>query len=765
MLKANVIWPESRRFKSRTEWEPIGFFSEALCNATQFDLKLGFFSSSAINVLSDGFATFLYNGGKMRMIINDILSDEDKKTIINGQSSVGLMSNFNLDDFENIKDTLSERDQHFFECLAWLIRNERLEIKIIRPDDSDGIAHSKIGLFSDGLNKVAFDGSCNFSRTALIENRESISAFCDWDGHSDVLRICDIESEFELTFTEKDKTVKYIDPENIRTRISSTFQNKDIRQLLYDEERLIEEHSKKELPRSIILALNRAKAKTKALIYKINETSVIIPEEKKVKPAFPYGTPREYQVKAYNNWKSPKYKQKGLFAMATGTGKTLTSLNCLLNIYKKFGFYKAVILVPTITLVDQWEEECKKFHFDHITKVCSKNHNWQNELDSIKAREEINFSGIEPSYIIIATYASFARENIFHNLVGFPKKACRHILLIADECHNMGAGRILDRLEGVKFARRIGLSATPERQFDEKGNNAIMNFFGCSDNEFTFEYTMQEAIDNNYLCRYYYYPHLVHLEDDEMAEYIRISNQLSKFFNYDKDSFVGTDDILMRLLLKRKRIIHKARNKENVFRQIIEDRYKEKGNLKYTLVYVPEGCQPDDESADVFDTTDAVGNDEETDHIIDTYTQIVHDISPTTTVKKFVSGIKERNDILHDFAEGELEVLTSMKCLDEGVDVPRSELAIFCASTGNPRQFIQRRGRILRLHKDKHNALIHDLVVAPVINSASECFKMERNLLRSELKRVKDFAEMSENADFAYTELEEVLSYYNLSLF
>ena len=106
-----------------------------------------------------------------------------------------------------------------------------------------------------------------------------------------------------------------------------------------------------------------------------------------------------------------------------------------------------------------------------------------------------------------------------------------------------------------------------------------------------------------------------------------------------------------------------------------------------------------------------------------------------------------------------------MKCLDEGVDVPRSELAIFCASTGNPRQFIQRRGRIIRLHKDKHNAIIHDLVVVPVINSTSECFKMEQSLLRSELKRVKDFAEMSENANFAYTELEEVLSYYNLSLF
>ena len=73
MLKDDVIWPKSRRFKSRSEWEPVGFFSESLCNATLFDIKLGFFSSSAINVLSDGFAVFLYNGGKMRMVINDVL--------------------------------------------------------------------------------------------------------------------------------------------------------------------------------------------------------------------------------------------------------------------------------------------------------------------------------------------------------------------------------------------------------------------------------------------------------------------------------------------------------------------------------------------------------------------------------------------------------------------------------------------------------------------------------------------------------------------
>ena len=276
---------------------------------------------------------------------------------------------------------------------------------------------------------------------------------------------------------------------------------------------------------------------------------------------------------------------------------------------------------------------------------------------------------------------------------------------------------------------------------------------------------MQQAIDNGFLCRYKYYPHIVRLTNEEMVEYIKISKLLAKYFIYDKESFPQSDDILMNLLLKRKRIIHKAKNKEAIFKQILENRYNDKGNLKYTLVYVPEGSRPDDNNADLFDSAEFIPDDTETDSIIDRYTQIVQDVSPTTTVKKFISGIKERNSLLDSFAKGELEVLTSMKCLDEGVDVPRSELAIFCASTGNPRQFIQRRGRILRLHKDKHMAEIHDLVVTPEISTASECFAMERSLLASELRRVKDFAEMSENADFAYSELSEILSYYDLSLF
>ena len=757
MLK-EVTFPAHRHFKSRTEWEPIGFFSEALCNATQFDIKLGFFSSSAINVLSDGFATFLYNGGRMRMVINDILSINDRNAIMAGEEDV-LVPFFDLKNIEEMKQILSERDKHFFECLAWLIRNERLEIKIVVPKDGEGIAHSKCGLFSDGLNRVAFDGSCNFSRTALIDNLESLTAFCDWDGQGDVYKIDDIAEDFERTFSGNDNSVVYLKADDVKAGICANFKHKEIGELIRDEQNLISKRLNSNFPQNIQNVLNKAKRKVESIIQKLEGQTTDVPNEKE--PRFPFDEPRDYQKQAYENW---KVNQKGLFAMATGTGKTLTSLNCLLNIWKKFHFYKAIILVPTITLVDQWEDECKRFHFNHITKVSSKNPKWKTELDSIKTKESLKIDGEEPSFIIIATYASFARENIFRELVDFNRNTTRQMLLIADEAHNMGAGRILDRLGGVKFARRIGLSATPERQFDDSGNKAIMEFFGCEDG-YTFEFNMKEAIDKGHLCRYKYFPHIVHLNDAEMAEYMRISLQLAKFFNQEKESFPKGDDILMRLLLKRKRIVHKAQEKEVIFQQIVQERYTERGNLKYTLVYVPEGTRPDDETADVFDSIEGVNDDDFSDNLIDTYTRIVQNVSKTTTVKKFVSGIKERNEILEKFACGDIEVLTSMKCLDEGVDVPRSEMAIFCASTGNPRQFIQRRGRILRKHPDKHIAIIHDLVVAPEVNSAQENYNMERSLIKSELKRVRDFAVLSENADFAYNELNEILSYYNISLF
>ena len=761
MLKTDVIWPKSRRFMSRTDWEPLGFFSEALCNATTFDIKLGFFSSSAINVLADGFAAFLYNGGRMRMIINDVLSEEDRTAIVVGESDINTPY-FDLNAIGHISYTLSKHDEHFFECLSWLIRNERIEIKIITPKIGNGIAHSKCGVFSDGINKVAFDGSCNFSKMALIENIESINAFCDWDGERDKERINDIVRDFNRTFSGEDDTVKYLKADQIITYITKTYKYKDIQELLEDERRILHRRAENSTSDSIRRVLERAKAKVTAIMDTINIRKAKVKNEQltTLTPKFPFTEPRSYQKEAFNKW---KVSQKGLFAMATGTGKTLTSLNCLLEIYNKFKYYQALILVPTITLVEQWEDECKRFNFSHIIKVSSKNNGWRSEIDDIKLKESLAQSDdLPPSFIIIATYASFSRESSFKQLMSLSKKTQRQMLLIADEAHNIGAPNVISKLDRMRILRRIGLSATPERQFDDKGNNAIMQFFGC-DGKYTFEYSMKDAIDNGFLCRYKYFPHVVRLNEDEMAEYKKISLQLAKFYNVDEDTFSGADDILMRLLLKRKRIIHKAQNKEEVFRQIIKQRFEECGNLKYTLVYVPEGVQLD--STVQYATTDNPIDDADVDKLIDKYTQIIQEISPTTTVRKFVSGIQDRDEVLRKFSTGKTEVLTSMKCLDEGVDVPRSELAIFCASTGNPRQFIQRRGRILRKHPDKHIAIIHDLVVAPEFDLAEENYNMERNLLKGELQRVKDFAGLSENPAFAYTELEEITNYYNLSIF
>ncbi|MDR3341030.1 MAG: DEAD/DEAH box helicase family protein, partial [Candidatus Symbiothrix sp.] len=542
----------------------------------------------------------------------------------------------------------------------------------------------------------------------------------------------------------------YIEPTEIITTIEKSFGNKSIEDLLEQEKRLVGTEDNAVTRPTIRKALDKAKKQIEHVIEKIKSDNS--------RPKFPYPQgAREYQQTAFNNWKNNG--QNGLFAMATGTGKTITSLNCLLEIYKKTGYYKALILVPTITLVNQWEIECGKFNFNSIIKVCSKSQ-WQNDIAGILIREKL-FPTEDVSYIVIATYASFARANIFSELNQLHPKT----LLIADEAHNMGSATLLKLLAKVNCKRRIGLSATPERQFDEEGNQKLFAFFNC-ENGYTYEYSMEDAINNNVLCRYFYYPHLVWLTDGEMNNYMDLSLKIAKYFNSKKDGFSKNDKILTALLLKRKRIIHKAFNKKSVFRDILNEHYSEKGNLKYTLVYVPEGNDPNDFfETDLYSETDQIEVDNDAVHLIDVFTQTVKDIDKRTTICKFISSTDDKENILGQFANGEINVLTSMKCLDEGIDVPRAELAIFCASTGNPRQFVQRRGRILRQHSDKRFAYIHDLVVIPKVNPNCSSYDMERSMLKKELERVRNFSLLSENSSYTVTTLLDIMNYYNLNLY
>ena len=738
-----VDWAEDGTYRPGEFNSPEKFFNDCLENSKEFDLQLGYFSSATISVLADGFASFISNGGKMRLVINHIVSEEDKDAISKGVTG-GIINCFDLTNFESLRQTFDEYQQQFFECLAFLIYNKRIDIRIIKPRNKKGISHTKSGQFRDGDSITSFTGSANFTISGLFNNLEEIKI--DRSDSIDMMvqkRIISQRDEFDTIMNGKKKNVEYLSPENLVSAIMTNYRDKDIEELLYVEAML-------------------RKIKLERAIRERQQGNNVVCEVHDITPSFPYPQgPREYQKTAFENWKNNK--QRGLFAMATGTGKTITSLNCLFEIYQRKGYYKAIILVPTITLVNQWELECRKFRFSNITKVYSKNLTWRDEVERILFNEKYR-TDKEPeiSYIIISTYASYAREKVFNILNGFDKK---RLLLIADECHNMGSGSLVKRLKDIPYLRRIGLSATPERQFDDEGNEKLRKFFGSEEN-YTYEYSMEEAINKGVLCKYMYYPHLVQLTQEEMNAYVELSDRIAKYFNFDKGRFDDIDEKLKMLLLARKRIVHKAERKLDAFRDIIEKRYQRQGNLKYTLVYVPEGNMPDYIGGnDDFDRSEDISDDNDAEHLINQYTHVVTEVDDHVTVRKFVSSQKDREEILYDFANGRLQVLTSMKCLDEGVDVPRSELAIFCSSTGNPRQFIQRRGRVLRTHPDKKMAELHDLVVVPELNPNSKSFRMEQSLLRGELMRVNNFALLSENPSYSEMELRDVMNHYGLNLY
>ncbi|WP_134355968.1 DEAD/DEAH box helicase family protein [Flavobacterium psychrophilum] len=733
MLK-NVNWAEDRDYKTGSEDEPLQFYLDALCNSKTFDLLLGYFSSSALNVLSLGFANFIYSGGKMRAVINNVLSEEDKKAITKGQDKEAFSTVYNFNNVKELKASLDEYGNHFFECFAWLIANGRIEIKIIKPKEGKGISHYKSGVFNDGEDTIGFKSSCNFTAYGLLENLEELDCFLSWENGRSNKFIRKQNQYFEEIFWEKADFVEYLNIEDVKAAIKNEFGDKNIHELLIQEKELLNKRDK-------IFNNPKIKKSVKSAVEQINEFDKI---EKA--PKFPYTDgPRPYQIEAYNKW--VENGKKGLFAMATGTGKTLTSLNCLLNQYKENNTYKAVILVPTVALVNQWKDECRKFNFNNVITVSSQE-KWPQNISFLNSAS--NF--IDVSFVIIVTYASFYRTNFQSHFQNLPKET----LLIADEAHNLGSNNISKVLPKIHLKQRIGLSATPDRKFDDIGNKSIEDFFNDKP-PFVYRYTMQQAMDKGWLCKYKYYPHIVKLTDVELAEYVKKSKQLIKYFDNQTKRYKDCKEVEI-LLLERKRIIHKAHNKLAVFKNILDKEFNERGNLKYTLVYVPEGIEPN------YDDVDDYIEDQDDISLIDEYTRAVSSADSSIMVKQYTSNTVNRNDVIKGFQQGKIDVLTSMKCLDEGVDVPRSELAIFCASTGNPRQFIQRRGRVLRTHDDKTFAVIHDLVVVPNIDDEST-FEMEKSMIKKELERVVDFSNLAINKIDTYNELRPILNHYNLNLY
>jgi len=706
--------------------EPKEFFTEALIESKTFDLGLGFFSTSGIRSLAYGFAVFVANGGTMRVVINDILNESDKRAILIGQREKleDSVCEKIITNIEKMKQTFSQADELFFRCFSYLISIKRMEF-IATLSANGGLAHDKYGVFSDNKgNKVAFIGSANFSQTALEVNSETVTVFTSW---KDKQRVTEYQEMFNKSWEEDNQHVVHIPIERVKAYVLNDFKTKNTMELIKAGISL------RDFDNS---SLTNPKPLPKELIQKL--------EKKELEPRFPFPEERDIQKEAYKAWK--ENSKQGIFAMATGSGKTVTALNCLLKEYQSSGIYKAIIVVPTKALALQWENEVKNFNFQNVISTHTSK-DWKKELSRFTTKSLLNPNR---NLILITTYATFIREKVqeFVNKTN----GINDFVFIADEAHNLGARGPLSHLP-TKIRKRIGLSATPERVYDEVGSKLLYEFFNSMPPKYTYRFTMKQAIDKKILCPYNYHPIFVSLTNTEMAEYAKVTDKLRKFIDPETGKYKKEAEML---LMKRKRIVHKAQNKKLFVAELL-DSLNRKRTLDYTFVFVPEGYEPDYAEVDNYNIKD------DDIHIIDEYASMFKDMN--YRYHKYITGLEDAPGILDSFAKGDIQVLLSMKCLDEGVDIPRAEHAIFISSTGNPRQFIQRRGRVLRRCEGKEIATIWDLIVTPPDTTGTNS-TLESNLFKGEVKRIINFAALAENKiDILYGDLHNICMELNIDMF
>ncbi|MFD6440443.1 DEAD/DEAH box helicase family protein, partial [Peribacillus sp. NPDC060186] len=415
------------------------------------------------------------------------------------------------------------------------------------------------------------------------------------------------------------------------------------------------------------------------------------------------------QMLKNNNW-------QGILEMATGTGKTITSL-LIATEYKKInGRLFLVIYAPFTHLVEQWKRECEKFGFEYITLCYESKTKWLDELE----QEIRNFNiGILNVHVVITTYKTAATLH-FNALIN---KVAHHSVLIADECHYIGS-RAFRNIEFQNFTAKIGLSATPDRWWDETGTAFLKGIL----DKVVYQYSLEDAIEAGKLTPYEYFPHVISLTESEIEAYKKLTLQIIRLYNSED----ADKEKIEQLNRKRSLILAKAYGKIPLFLSLLKEKNVE--DIQHTLVYCAEKQ-------------------------VSVLTKALSDMG--LRVHKFDSTVanKERKKVLEAFADGTIQVLVAIKCLDEGVDVPSTRSAYFLASTSNPREFVQRRGRILRTAKGKTLAEIHDFIVFPDGMDA-DTFTM---IAKKELPRFAEFSSAAINQSTAKNEVYPYLDPYNLN--
>lgn len=663
-----------------------------LSNSSFYLRGVGFFTSGWLKLAAQGITELINQGGKAMIVMSPIMEESDWKAFQLGEEA---KRNDMLKEIlsTNIDDIALALEKETLNALAWMIADDLLEFRfaISRDVNSGSDYHDKVGVFKDDQNDVvAIHGSFNDSIKGTL-NGEAFSVFKSWD-----------EGQAPFVNQHQNRLQKLWDSGNSQFRICS-------------------------LPEAIKQKfINLRTTSSRPYSQKL---------KKQTTPVVPVRTPAmsvklyPYQEKAIKSWVAADCC--GIFEMATGTGKTFTSLAAAIGRYRQHGRLALIILVPYLHLLEQWEQNCKDFGFHPI--LCSSEHGkWQIEVKS--KIQDYNLGAID-SICMLVVHATGASQKFTKAIKDLHPE---HTMIIGDEVHGLGSS-VLRNAMVQNASMRLGLSATPQRWYDEEGTNAIFSYFS----DVCFEFTLNEAI-GTYLTPYVYKPELVNFSAPEMESYEELTEQIStlrQIIRSQKGNNQNTKESLKRLLLERALLLASAENKEQrlleILQAMINTANTNNSEIGHILIY----CAPGTHKR-ILGAVARLGL---------RCHEFVH------TVK-----LKERQEVLKHFANGDIQVIVAVKCLDEGVDVPSTKIAFFLASTTNPKEFVQRRGRVLRLAQGKNQADIYDFIVVPRAEYISLKRDVDASLLKREMPRFAEFASSALNEFEARSKIRDLLNRYEL---
>lgn len=697
------------------------FYMPALSVARSYDRAVGFFSAATISYAAQAISTFVRNDGRMRLILGAFADPEDIEAVSKGLEVRELSERLGqelLKEIDRVDDDLF-RDR--FEALAWLVAKGRLDVKVaLRPK---GMYHDKIGIIADESgDSIVFSGSANESLYALLptHNYESIDVFPSWRAELEAYHRPHRES-FERLWSNRSRNTAVVDvPTAVRDKLLEIGARLDGPPDPEREKAILRRIAGQE-PIDGAGQGPRVPSTVGGVEFKI----------------------RDHQRDALRAWQLAGDYQ-GILDLATGAGKTITAAYAVTQMAKAISGLTVIVAVPYQNLADQWCDNLALFNIRPLRCYVSKSA-WLGELQSLILDIEL---GVAPFNAIVVVNRTLKTPEFQELIARIPGQ---QLLWIGDECHHHGSETFRNALpQHAKY--RLGLSATPEHYLDADRNARLQAYYG----QVVFSYSLAQAIQDEVLTPYNYFPHVVQLTTSEADEFVGLSAEIGKMMAREGS---GVPSIgLKALMMKRARVIASARSKISVLRDVLRDQPAE----SHTLFYCGDGQVDADEDADDDDDLGPDADPEFSGRQIEVVSQHLEDLG--WTLSRFTSREprKERDQILANFRIGLVDAMVAIKCLDEGIDVPACRTAFILASSRDPRQFIQRRGRILRRSPGKDVATIHDFVVVLPENGGDAEEEQARKLIASELRRVAEFAGLSRNRTHAYGVLRPILVAYGL---